>query len=330
MAQEYGGILAFCESMETSSLEVLGLGKKVSAVMGCELVVVTAKAISHEAAAHGADLVYVTQTVSKEGYRPEWHTAVLEQVCRRCNPEAVIFPHTPLGQDIAPRLAIRLGTWVVSDAIGITVQDNKICVKKPIRGGIAFATYSLNTLPNIITVRRGVGTIPERNESRVADVCEIEIASQHASVPWELIDQVREETKSVRLEDAKVIVSGGRGIGGAEGFELLEELAKELGAAVGASRPPCDAGWVSSSYQVGITGAVVNPDLYIAIGISGASQHLSGMAESKKIMAINKDPEADIFKVADYGLVCDYREALPAFIDTVKMEREKTKEQGNE
>jgi electron transfer flavoprotein alpha subunit len=323
MTKECNCLLVFCESTDSGapeaiSLEVLGLGKKLSQAMGHELAAAATRDISHEAAAHGADRIYIAQAPSGDAYRPAWYVALLEGACQQCNPGAVLFPHTPLGQDIAPRLALRLGTWLVSDAVNIAIQDNRILAQKPVQGGVALATYSFNTSPTIITVRRGVGNVPERDESHAAEMHEIEVASQHADAQWELVERVREETQGIKLEDAKVIVSGGRGIGGAEGFEMLRVLAKELGAAVGASRPPCDAGWIPSSHQVGITGTVVSPELYIAIGISGASQHLSGMGDSKKIVAINKDPDADIFKVADYGVACDYRQVLPALIDTIR------------
>ena len=129
------------------------------------------------------------------------------------------------------------------------------------------------------------------------------------------------ESTEIKLEEAEVVISGGRGMGGPEGFEILKELATELGAAVGASRPPCDAGWVPSSYQVGITGKVISPPVYMAVGISGAAQHLSGMGDSKKIIAINKDEEAEIFKVADYGAVGDYKEVIPAFLEVIKSKK---------
>jgi electron transfer flavoprotein alpha subunit len=321
MAKENCGVLVFCESTDTgmpeaASLEALGFGKKLSQSMDRELSAIAVTDISRKVAGYHADRIYIAKNPPGNGYLPEWYTALLEQTCLQCSPKAVILAHTPLGQDVAPRLAVRLGTWFVSDAVNIVFQDNRIFVQKPVHGGIALGTYSLNAFPVIITVRRGVGGVPDLIEPHsAAEIHEIEVPSEHAQ--WELVDRVKEET-GIRLEDANIIVSGGRGIGGAEGFELLKDLAKELGAALGASRPPCDAGWIGSSQQVGITGAIVSPGLYIAIGISGTSQHLSGMADSGKIVAINNDPDAAIFKVSDYGVVCDYRQVLPAFIDTFR------------
>jgi electron transfer flavoprotein alpha subunit len=326
MTKERNCLLVFCESTdsgipEATSLEVLGLGKKLSEAMGYELAAAATNDISCEAAAHGADRIFSAPPPSGNTYPTTWYAALLEQACQRCNPGAVLFAHTPLGQDIAPRLALRLGTWFVSDAVDIAIHDNKILAQKPIQGGVALATYSFNTSPSIITVRRGVGNVPERDESHAAKVDEIEVGSQHLYGQWELVDRVSEETKGIKLEYAKIIVSGGRGIGGTEGFEMLRELAEELGAAVGASRPPCDAGWISPSHQIGITGTVVSPEIYIAVGISGASQHLSGMGNSKKIVAINKDPDAYMFKVSDYGAVCDYKQVLPALINAIRENR---------
>lgn len=325
---KYDSLLVFCEStgsgaLETVSLEVLSLAGELSQAAGYHLFVAADQDIPDEAAACDADKIYMARTPFGNGYRPEAYVALLEQACRQCKPEAVIFAHTPLAQDIVPRLALRLGTRFISGAVGLTIENNQILVQKQIRGGLALATYSFNTHPHIITVRRGVGAISKPDNSRRAERQQIEVPWQQEDSQWKIIERVREESPEIKLEEAEVIVSGGRGMGGKKGFELLKQLATALGAAVGASRPPCDAGWISSSHQIGITGAVVNPGLYLAVAISGTRQHLSGMADSKKIVAINTDPDANIFKVSDYGLVCDYRQALPTFIDIIKTVKEK-------
>jgi electron transfer flavoprotein alpha subunit len=206
----------------------------------------------------------------------------------------------------------------VSDAISAKIEKGVLQIKKPVQGGAALATYSFNTSPQVITVQRGIGSMPEKTTAGGPQIEKISVSLKDFQTPWRRSERIKAESPEIKLEEAKVIVSGGRGMGGPEGFNLLNELAEVIGAAVGASRPPCDAGWVASSRQVGITGTTVRPEVYFAVGISGASQHLSGMADSKKIIAVNKDPDAEIFRVADLGVVGDYRKVLPAFIARLK------------
>jgi electron transfer flavoprotein alpha subunit len=163
------------------------------------------------------------------------------------------------------------------------------------------------------TIRRGVGFVPEFAGEPMGERIDFSFDADSGAAGVRLVESVREQGEGVRLEDAEVVISGGRGIGGAEGFELLRRLAGVLGGAVGASRPPCDMGWAPSTCQVGLTGKVVAPRLYVAVGISGAMQHTTGMAESQCVIAINKDDKAHIFEMADYGVLGDYREVLPSF-----------------
>lgn len=322
MNKESNCLLVFCEAGESSasepvSLEVLGLALELAGVMGLDVTAAATSDIASEVAAHAVGRVFTSKKSFDEGYRPEWYVAFMEEACSLSNPIAVFFAHTPLGQDIAPRLAQKLGTGLVTDASGVSAEGKKLLVTKVRQGGVALATYSCNTTPQIVTVRARLGSIPDRDESTAAEIIEVEVPAE-AQPQWELADRILEESVEIKLEDADVVVSGGRGMGGPEGFELLKELARTTGAAVGASRPPCDAGWISSSQQVGITGKIISPDVYIAVGISGKSQHLSGMGDSKKIVAINKDAEAEIFQTSDYGVVGDYKKVLPALIDTIK------------
>ncbi len=315
-------VLVVCEAyapgkIEPISLEVLGLGKELAQASGGELIAVVTEDIAEEAAAHGPNRICTARMPPGEGYNPEWQTAFVEQACRRCNAALVIFPHTQFGQDIAPRLSERLRAGLVTDCVRIGSDDKNFVATKPVQGGVALATYSFDVVPAVVTIRRGAGDIPSRGESHAPDIMALDIPLEGTGT-WELLEHVREESAETRLDDAEVVVSGGRGIGGVDGFQMLQELADALNAAVGASRPPCDAGWVPPSRQVGITGKTISPQTYIAVGISGASQHLSGMSDSKKIVAINKDADAHIFRVADYGVVGDYRQVVPSFIDAIR------------
>ncbi len=318
-----GCLLVFCEPLTENtpaaiSFEMIGLGREIADELSVELAAVAPKDIANEVIAHGAGKVFTAEKPADEGYNPEWYVAFLEEVCNRADPVAVLFGHTSLGQDVAPRLAQRLGAGLATDATAVNVEEKKLPVTKQVQGGVGIATYSFNSTPQIVTVRPRVGNVPDRDESGAAEVIEIDVTEDAGKARWEVIDRVIEEGGDIKLDEAEVVVSGGRGIGGSEEFDMVRELAREIGAAVGSSRPPCDLGWMPSSQQVGITGTVISPQVYFAIGISGASQHLSGMCDSKTIIAVNKDPDADIFKVANYGVVGDYRQVLPAIIDTIK------------
>jgi electron transfer flavoprotein alpha subunit len=316
-------VLVFCEAAAPgiilkNSMEALGVGQGIARSMGGELFIAATEDLAEQAAAFSAARVFSAASPPENILEAPWHTAFVESACKLCDPAVVIFAHTGLGQEVAPRLAQRLGTWCVSDVINAKIDKGVLQVQKPVQGGAAIATCSFDATPRIITVRRGVGPIPEKSTGGTAQVEKIHVSDDGLDSNWRLIERIESDSQEIKLEEAKVVVSGGRGLGGAEGFELLSELAGVTGAAVGASRPPCDAGWVPSTRQVGITGATVCPEVYFAVGISGASQHLSGMADSKKIIAVNKDPEAEIFKVADFGAAGDYRKVLPALIDEMK------------
>lgn len=302
------------------SLELLGTGAKLADELGGDLSAVAVCGepdnVARDLICYGAGRVYLTGESSPGHYDPDGYVQLLEAFCRRQEPDVLLMGHTPLGQDIAPRLAFRLDTGVVTDCVRLDVDPatGSLRCAKPIYGGVAIGVYTLEDKPRVATVRARSGEPPMRDDSREGEVIEMDIASstRPSRVSW--IEKVTDEARGPRLEDAPVVVAGGRGIGGPEGFEQLSALAGMLGGALGATRPPCDSGWVSSSCQVGLTGKIVSPNVYIAVGLSGTTQHLTGMSGSKHIVAINNDPDAMIFKVADFGVVGDYREVLPAFI----------------
>ena len=228
---------------------------------------------------------------------------------------------TSMGRDLAPRLAFRLGTGLTTDCLELSIDpDTKLMLQtKPVYGGNALSIVVCEeTRPQMATVRPKSMDPLGRDDSRKGEVITFDAGLDESIIRVKFIEKVEEEVVGVKLEDADVVVVGGRGMGGPEPFAQLEELAKLLGGAVGASRPPCDSGWVPTTWQVGLTGKMVTPTLYIGVALSGASQHLAGCSGSKTMVAINKDPEANIFKVCQFGIVGDYKKVLPPFVDKVK------------
>jgi electron transfer flavoprotein alpha subunit len=225
---------------------------------------------------------------------------------------------TLAGRDLAPRLAFRLNTAVVMDVIEFEIDGTAIKWTRPCFGGNARAVVTVQTTPAIATVRAKSQDPLEPDTSRTGDTIPLGVELDPGQVKEKLIGKEKVEAEGIRLEDADIIVSGGRGLGGPEGFQVVEELAHVLGGAVGASRAACDLGWYPPSQQVGLTGKTVSPDVYIAIAISGASQHMAGMAGSKNIITINKDPESNMVKASRYAMVADYKQAVPALINEIK------------
>ncbi|MFH1149138.1 MAG: electron transfer flavoprotein subunit alpha/FixB family protein [Actinomycetota bacterium] len=241
-------------------------------------------------------------------------------LCLRERPRLVMYGHVPPGDEEAVRLAYLLGAGVTSDCTAIEVCDEReIVLSKPVYGGNVVARFNPESYPHVVTVRPHVGVAPEPGTSVAGEIVRLEASDllpdgDAAACPGAtLVSREQVPSNGVCLEEAGVVVAGGRGMGGREGFESLEKLAGLLGGAVGASRPPCDSGWADSASQVGITGKIVAPDIYIAVAISGSTQHLSGMSDAGTIIAVNRDPDAYIFKVSDYGVTGDWKEVLPAF-----------------
>jgi len=269
-----------------------------------------------EAIAHGADAALVAESADLDEYRNDAWTAAFTAAAREVNPAVVLMGQTAVGRDLAPRYAIRAGTAVAMDCIDLAVQDGKLVMTRPVYGGSAHAQYTSRTLPQVATVRAKSQEPLEPDPSRQGEVRQLAVDVSGASSRVVARQEIKAE--GLRLEDAKVIVSGGRGLGSAEGFEALNELARVLGGAVGASRAVVDLGWAPITLQIGLTGKVVTPELYIAVGISGASQHLAGITGARTVVAVNKDRDADIFKVARYGAVVDWKPFLPALVEACR------------
>lgn len=242
---------------------------------------------------------------------------IITNICQQVTPSIILFGQTDMGRDIAPRLAARLETSVCMDCIELAVdpETKSLLQSKPVYGGNAMAVWATEDYqPQVVTIRPTVAAQAEPYPSKKGKISQLTVEIDDSMIKGQLLETVKEEIKGIRLEEAKVIVTGGGGIGGRKGFQLIQELAQILGGAVGISRVPCDEDWMPASLEIGQTGHTVSPHLYIAVGISGAPQHLAGCSGSKCIVAINKDPEAHIFKEADFGVVGDYKEALPSLI----------------
>ncbi len=240
---------------------------------------------------------------------------------RQIDPSIILFGQTDVGREIAPRVGAKLDTSVCLDcvALDIDAETGSLLQTKPVYGGNAMAVWaSADPGPQIVSLRPRSAEPVNPDPSRKGEIIKVEVEREETDSKGRLLETVQKKIKGVKLEEANVIVAGGGGIGGKEGFRLIEELAQQLHGAVGISRVPCDEDWMHKSQEIGQTGHMVNPDLYIAIGISGAPQHMAGCSDSKFIVAINKNPDAHIFKEADFGIVGDYREALPAFIEKLK------------
>jgi electron transfer flavoprotein alpha subunit len=325
---EYKGVMTYGEITEGKlaaiSTELLGCGRKLADELGQELSAVLVgsdvSSAAQEAIAFGADKVYVVDDPLLKDYQGDSYAAVMEKVVKEVTPQIIILGQTSIGRDLAPRLAFKLETTASMDCVDLAIDpDSKLLLQtRPVYGGNAQATFTGESNPQIVTVRAKAMSPLERDDSRKGEVVNIAAGLDPSAVRTKVVEKVKEEVEGIRLEDAEVVISGGRGIGNAEGFKQLEELAKMLKGAVGATRPPCDNDWVPDSAQIGLTGKIVTPDLYIAIALSGSSQHLSGCSGSKNIVAINKDPEANIFKVAHYGVVGDWKKVIPAFTEKVK------------
>ena len=323
------GILVLGElnegKLQASTSELLVAGRKLAEALGEEVAVAIPgsglNGIADSAIAQGADKVYLVEDPLLAETQIDAQLAAFEHVCRQVEPSVVLISRTQSGRDIGPRLAFRLGVGVAQDCIDIEIDSStkRVVATRPVYGGNALSkvTFPENN-PQVAVIRGKVFEPTSPDSSRSGEVVTIQPNLDPSVIKARLVEAVQSESEGVRLEDATVVISGGRGLGGPEPFESLEELAKLLGGAVGASRAACDAGWLDHSYQVGLTGKTITPDLYITVGISGASQHMAGCSGAKQLVAINKDAEANIFKEASFGVVGDWSAVLPAFIETVR------------
>ncbi len=274
--------------------------------------------LAQEAISHGADTALLAEDATLADFRVEPQAALLAKTIREAEPTAVLIGATFRGRELGPVLAVELDTGCIADCIALEFEDGQLVATRPIYAGKLLSKCTIpERRPQIFTTRVRAFPKPEPDPARSGQVTRVEPVLAEDDIPSK-VTGFQETRGGVSLADAGAIVSGGRGVGGPEGFEPVRELAQVLGAALGSSRAAVDAGWIPYEYQVGQTGKTVSPDLYVACGISGAIQHQAGMRTSKIIVAVNKDPEAPIFKLAHYGIVGDLFKVVPALTSAFK------------
>ncbi len=316
------GVLVFGEATEDGKLnpvtaELVGAGKALGGPVTVALLGSGVQGLAEQAGSYGAQKVIVVDDAILGEYVGDAYLPPAESLANEVDPAIILFGQTMIGRDLAPRLAQKLGTAVAMDCVKLEMNGDKLIAERPAFGGAARARYSINAMPQMATVRVKALEPAEGGQSG-AEIVTKPAGVDAGAIRVKIVSRKKEESEGVRLEDAKVVVSGGRGLGGPEAFTQLEQLAGILGGAVGASRAVCDLGWYPVAAQVGLTGKVVTPDLYIAIGISGASQHMAGISSVKNIASVNKDADAGIFKSSRWAVVADWKEFVPAFIEEVK------------
>lgn len=320
-------LIASKEPPGRTEVEVLSAGKRLRDELGgCLIAAVVGPADSawtQRAFQYGVDRAFLVKHAALDEYQPELLVSTLQQTCEAAQAEAVLLPGTTYGLEVAPLLSYGMAASVIVDCVSVhgDAESGHITVVKPVYGGKAHWGLVAKKPPVVVVLRMRSVEPLQPLEGQAGEVTSLDIKLESRSARSRIIERRREDSSGQRLEDARMIVSGGRGIGGSENFNYLKELARELGGALGASRAPCDLGWVPASWQIGQTGKKVAPDLYLAIGISGASQHMVGLTGAKHVVAINKDPKAPIFQVAELGLVEDYRTFVPAFLQALKQHK---------
>lgn len=302
--------------------ELLNPGRMMADKLGEELVAVVmgqnVREVALTALSYQADRVILVEGEEYNTYNTDVATHAMVELIGKYAPSIVLYGATNNGRDLGPRVACTLKTGLTADCTGLDVEDGLLMSTRPTFGGNLMATIACpDTRPQMSTVRPGVFKRPAQ-VGQGTDIVEECIHMNPAEVRVQLVERVKEVADAVNLEEAEIIVSGGRGLKSAEGFRLVEELAAVMGGTVGASRAAVDAGWIPHAHQVGQTGKTVSPKIYVAVGISGAIQHLAGMSASDTIIAINKDASAPIFEAADYGIVGDLFEVVPALIAELK------------
>lgn len=326
---EYKGVFVFVEQRDKEiqkvSLELIGKANELAEKLGEEVTAVLlgdgVKDQANELLYYGADSVIVIEDKVLDIYTTEPYTKALTKVVDEKKPNVFMFGATAIGRDLAPRVSARVHTGLTADCTTLDVDDEtrNLLMTRPAFGGNIMATIICpDHRPQMSTVRPGVMIMNDRDDKRTGNVEEIKVEFTPEDVNVEILEIVKETAEKVNIEDANILVSGGRGIGNAEGFKILGELAEEVGGQVSASRACVDAGWIDRNQQVGQTGKTVRPGAYFACGISGAIQHLAGMEESEFIIAINKDAGAPIFEVADLGIVGDINKVVPALVEELK------------
>lgn len=321
----YKGVWVFAEQRDGKIMpvviELLGEGKKLAGEIGCELCAVLCgsgvEGLSDQLFAYGADKVYVADHEDLLTYRTDAYTKVIFEAIETYKPEIVLLGATHIGRDLGPCLAVKANTGLTADCTKLEIdpEDKKIKQTRPAFGGNLMATIVCpNHRPQMSTVRPGVMEKANYEEGSKGEVIRLDVSFEDGDIRTKVLEIVKSVKETVSLTDAEIIVAGGMGLGKAEGFDLLQQLADKMCGIVAASRAAVDAGWIDHAYQVGQTGTTVKPKIYIACGISGAIQHVAGMQNAEQIIAINTNENAPIFEVADYGIVGDLYKVIPAIM----------------
>lgn len=340
--EEYKGVYVFAQQVDNEisgiAFELIGKGKDLAKDLGTDVTAVLigsgVKGLADELAAYGADKVIVVDDPELKDYRTEPYTHALASVIQEYKPEIMLVGATAIGRDLGPRVSARIHTGLTADCTQLEIGDfpitpipgkeqlhNQLLMTRPAFGGNTIATIACpNHRPQMATVRPGVMQKAPKVEGAKAEVIEFNPGFTPDNKYVEILEVVKAVSDTVDIMDAKILVSGGRGVGSPENFQMLQDLADVLGGTVSCSRAVVDSGWKPKDLQVGQTGKTVRPNVYFAIGISGAIQHVAGMEESDIIIAINKDDTAPIFDVADYGIVGDLNKIVPALTESLKAE----------
>jgi electron transfer flavoprotein alpha subunit len=325
---EYEGVMILAEVVEgrlaAITAELLGCGRALADELGEELSAVLlggdVSDFAQEAISLGADKVFVVSDPLLEDYQADSYMSAMEAVLKPMAPQILLLGQTNLGRDLASRLAFRLDTAVTMDCVALALDSDsgRLLSTKPVYGGNAQAVFTCESNPQIASVRAKVMSPLNPEPSRKGEVIPVEAGLDPSVIRTKLLETVEEEIEGIKLEDAPAIVCGGRGLDDAESFDKLRELANLLKGAVGATRPAVDNGWLPDTLQIGLTGKIVTPDLYFAIALSGATQHMAGCSGAKTIVAINRDRNANIFREAHYGVVGDWNTVLPALTEKIR------------
>ncbi|MBR3833774.1 MAG: electron transfer flavoprotein subunit alpha/FixB family protein [Lachnospiraceae bacterium] len=340
--EQYKGVYVFAQQVDNElsgiAFELLGKAKDLAKDLNTDVTAILigyqVKNLADELAAYGADKVIVVDDPELKEYRTEPYTHAMASVINEYKPDIVLVGATAIGRDLGPRVSARVATGLTADCTVLEIGDfpinpipnqeqkhNQLLMTRPAFGGNTIATIACpDNRPQMATVRPGVMQKIDRIDGAKAEVIEFNPGFTPDNKYVEILEVVKSVKDTVDIMDAKILVSGGRGVGSAENFKILQDLADVLGGTVSCSRAVVDSGWMERDYQVGQTGKTVRPNLYFAIGISGAIQHVAGMEESDIIIAINKDADAPIFDVADYGIVGDLNKIVPALTAALKNE----------
>lgn len=309
--------------------ELLSVGRTLADKLGEQLVALVmgknVQAVAQASIAYGADQVLLVEGDEYETYNTDAATYATVTLIEKYHPSIVLYGATNNGRDLAPRVACKLETGLTADCTELDIDEETglLVSTRPTFGGNLMATIMCpDHRPQMSTVRPGVFKKSTPDDSRTGEIVSEDVHIDPSQIRVKLVERIKEVAEAVNLEEAEIIVSGGRGLKDEKGFEMLRELADLLGGTVGASRAAVDAGWIPHAHQVGQTGKNVSPKLYIAVGISGAIQHLAGMSGADTVVAINKDPDAPIFGVADYAVVGDLFEVVPALIEAIRAKKE--------